>query len=38
MDIDVNVDIPRGKPLVPSNSISRESSILSTTFSIPYYE
>ena len=38
MDIDINMDTSRDRLLVPSNSSSRESSILSTTSLIPYCE
>ena len=36
MDIDVDMNTFRDRPLFSSNNNSRESSILSTTSSIPY--
>jgi len=38
MDIDIDVDVPRGRPSSPSNNSSRGSSILSKASTVPYYE
>jgi len=38
IDIDINVDIPRGKSKFPINNKTRKLSILSNISSIPYHE
>ena len=38
MNMDINMNIPRGRLSFPSNNSSRESSILSKASTIPYCE
>lgn len=38
IDIDINVDIPRGKSKFPISNRTRKSSILSNISPIPYHE